>query len=174
LGKKKAAGCCPATFFKSWLPSVDNLRNFLLTPPTEMLSFFQNLRVWSLTHAMTRSVPCILKVNQALRFGRSIDQFVEVAPRTRGAQFRYPLTPNEKQERFSQFRKTIDEVEEIIASQDSALKAPFNGYKQRWEKQGRLALRLSQFLMPPTLRLAEFTLRIEQSTAKRGQYLYVQ
>jgi len=95
---------------------------------------------------MTRSVPCILKVNQALRFGRSIDQFVEVAPRTRGAQFRYPLTSNEKEERFSQFRKTIDEVEEIIASQDSALKAPFNGYKQRWEKQGRLALRLSQFL----------------------------
>jgi len=28
---------------KSWLPTLDNLRNFLLTP-TEMLSFFQILR----------------------------------------------------------------------------------------------------------------------------------
>ncbi len=25
------------------LPTLDNLRNFLLTPMTEMLSFFQNL-----------------------------------------------------------------------------------------------------------------------------------
>jgi hypothetical protein len=26
------------------IPTLDNLRNFLLTPITEMLSFFQNLR----------------------------------------------------------------------------------------------------------------------------------
>jgi hypothetical protein len=26
------------------LPTLDNLRNFLLTPPTEMLSFLQHVR----------------------------------------------------------------------------------------------------------------------------------
>ncbi|HEX6716544.1 MAG TPA: hypothetical protein VF088_05505 [Pyrinomonadaceae bacterium] len=29
---------------KNWLPTVDNLRNFLLTSTTDMLSFFQMLR----------------------------------------------------------------------------------------------------------------------------------
>jgi len=32
------------TFLKVVLPTVDNLRNFFLTPMTEMLSFCQNLR----------------------------------------------------------------------------------------------------------------------------------
>jgi hypothetical protein len=27
-----------------WLPTVDNLRNWFLTPMTEVLSFFQQLR----------------------------------------------------------------------------------------------------------------------------------
>lgn len=47
---------------------------------------------------------------------------------------------------FAEFRKTIDEVEEIIASQDSALKAPFNWYKQRWEKQRSIGLTLEAIL----------------------------
>ena len=29
---------------KPWLPTVDNLRNFFLTPMTEVLSFLQQLR----------------------------------------------------------------------------------------------------------------------------------
>ena len=35
----------PATFFKSWLPTVHNLRNFLLTATTEVRSFFQRRAV---------------------------------------------------------------------------------------------------------------------------------
>ncbi len=34
------AGCLPSLTF----PILDNLRNFLLTPTMEVLSFFQNLR----------------------------------------------------------------------------------------------------------------------------------
>jgi len=29
---------------KKWLPTLDNLRNFLLTPTAEMLNFFQQMR----------------------------------------------------------------------------------------------------------------------------------
>jgi hypothetical protein len=37
-----------AALFNSWLPTLDNLRNFLMTPMTEMLSFFQILQAqWS-------------------------------------------------------------------------------------------------------------------------------
>lgn len=31
IGKKKAAESLPAAFFKIWLPTLDNLRDFLLT-----------------------------------------------------------------------------------------------------------------------------------------------
>gem|GEM_PF-3462856 len=42
----------PAIFKKSMLPTLDNLRNFLLKPTTEMLSFFQILRAQQFgTHA---------------------------------------------------------------------------------------------------------------------------
>jgi len=44
LGKEKAAGVISIGLAESWLPTVDNLRNFLLTPTTEMLSFFKQLR----------------------------------------------------------------------------------------------------------------------------------
>jgi len=45
LEREKPPEFSPAAFFKSWLPTLDNLRNFLLTPPTEMLSFFQKWQV---------------------------------------------------------------------------------------------------------------------------------
>jgi hypothetical protein len=42
LGKEKAAGIAPAAFIKSWLPTLDNLRNFfLITPTAEIVSFLQ-------------------------------------------------------------------------------------------------------------------------------------
>jgi len=44
LAKRKAAGIASSGLLQSWLPTLDNLRNFLLTPMTEVLSFFQNLR----------------------------------------------------------------------------------------------------------------------------------
>jgi len=45
LGKeKRPPELFPAAFLESWLPTLDNLRNFLLTPTTEVLSFFQQLR----------------------------------------------------------------------------------------------------------------------------------
>lgn len=42
LAKKKAAGQIPATFVQIWLPTVDTLRNFFLTPP-EMFGGIQQL-----------------------------------------------------------------------------------------------------------------------------------
>jgi hypothetical protein len=40
--REKAAGIYfQRHFFKSLLPTLDNLRNFFLRLPTEMLSFFQ-------------------------------------------------------------------------------------------------------------------------------------
>ena len=45
LGKRKGRwNLSPTAFIKSWLPTLDNLRNFLLTPTTEALSFLQELR----------------------------------------------------------------------------------------------------------------------------------
>jgi DNA integrity scanning protein DisA with diadenylate cyclase activity len=43
---------------------------------------------------------------------------------------------------FVNFKKTIEEIEEILASYDASLKAPFNWYKQRWEKQRSIGLTL--------------------------------
>jgi hypothetical protein len=43
LAKEKAAGLTSAAF-KSWLPTVDNLRNLFLMPTPEMLSFLQQVR----------------------------------------------------------------------------------------------------------------------------------
>jgi hypothetical protein len=40
----KAAGMFPAAFINSWLPTLDNLRNFLLTTTSEVLSFLQQLQ----------------------------------------------------------------------------------------------------------------------------------
>jgi len=42
LQRKKAAGPIPATFF-NLLPTLDNLRNFLLTPTNEMLNSLQEI-----------------------------------------------------------------------------------------------------------------------------------
>jgi hypothetical protein len=42
--REKAAGADSSDLRPIWLPTLDNLRNFLLTAPTEVLSFFQNLR----------------------------------------------------------------------------------------------------------------------------------
>jgi hypothetical protein len=42
--RKKAAGATSSDLRPIWLPTVDNLRNFLLTPMTEMLSFCEPLR----------------------------------------------------------------------------------------------------------------------------------
>ena len=42
--RKKAAGNVSSGLRPIWLPSLDNLRNFLLTTTTEVLSFFQQLR----------------------------------------------------------------------------------------------------------------------------------
>jgi hypothetical protein len=39
--RKKAAGADSSDLRPIWLPTLDNLRNFLLTPTAEMLSFFQ-------------------------------------------------------------------------------------------------------------------------------------
>ena len=47
-----------AAFFNSWLPTVDNLRNFLLTPTTEVLSFLPNLAgavAWNTMHKSFKS-----------------------------------------------------------------------------------------------------------------------
>ena len=44
IGRRKAAELVPAAFVKSWLPTLNNLRNFLLTPTAEMLSFLQQVR----------------------------------------------------------------------------------------------------------------------------------
>src|ERR1051325_2243744 len=35
---------CPRVFLRHCIPTVDNLRNFFLTPTAEVLSFFQQLR----------------------------------------------------------------------------------------------------------------------------------
>jgi len=35
---------CSSSGSKSWFPTVDNLRNWFLTPMMEMLSFFQQQR----------------------------------------------------------------------------------------------------------------------------------
>jgi len=41
LGKeKRPPELVPAAFTKSWLPTLDNLRNLLLRPTTEILNFF--------------------------------------------------------------------------------------------------------------------------------------
>lgn len=40
----KAAGADSNGLQNLWLPTVDNLRNFFLTPTAEMLSFFQQVR----------------------------------------------------------------------------------------------------------------------------------
>src|ERR1041385_728551 len=45
------------------------------------------------------------------------------------------LDPDIVEQGFSHFRKKIEEVEEALAREDSTLKAPFNWYKQRAEKQ---------------------------------------
>jgi site-specific DNA recombinase len=42
--REKAAGADSSDLRPIWLPTLDNLRNFLLTPTTEVLSFFQQLR----------------------------------------------------------------------------------------------------------------------------------
>jgi len=42
--KRKAAEVIPATFEIRWQPIRDTLRNFFLSPPAEMLSFWQQLR----------------------------------------------------------------------------------------------------------------------------------
>jgi hypothetical protein len=42
--KTKKERCCRDFVEKLWLPTLDNLRNFLLIPTTEALSFFQNVR----------------------------------------------------------------------------------------------------------------------------------
>jgi hypothetical protein len=42
--RKKAAGADSSDLRPIWLPTLDNLRNFLLTANAEMLSFFQQLR----------------------------------------------------------------------------------------------------------------------------------
>jgi hypothetical protein len=44
LEKKKAAGDDSSGLRPVLLPTLDNLRNFLLTPMAEVLSFFQQLR----------------------------------------------------------------------------------------------------------------------------------
>jgi hypothetical protein len=43
LNATKGKASVTTDFLKKWLPTVDNLRNFLLTTTTEMLSFFQQL-----------------------------------------------------------------------------------------------------------------------------------
>jgi hypothetical protein len=42
--KAKAAGSNSGDLRPIWLPTVDTLRNFLLTPTMEMIGFFQILR----------------------------------------------------------------------------------------------------------------------------------
>jgi hypothetical protein len=39
--RKKGAGADSSDLRSVWLPTLDNLRNFFLTPTTEVLSFFQ-------------------------------------------------------------------------------------------------------------------------------------
>jgi hypothetical protein len=41
--EKKVAGATSSDLRPIWLPTLDNLRNFLLTLPAEMLSFVQQL-----------------------------------------------------------------------------------------------------------------------------------
>jgi hypothetical protein len=48
--RKKAAG-----LLKSCLPTLDNLRNFLLTPTAEMLSFFGQAEETRYSHRRSRS-----------------------------------------------------------------------------------------------------------------------
>jgi hypothetical protein len=42
--REKAAGADSSDLRPIWLPTLDNLRNFLLKPTTEVPSFFQQLR----------------------------------------------------------------------------------------------------------------------------------
>jgi len=44
LKKKGPPAFTPVAFVTSCLPTLDNLRNFFLTPTAEMLSFLQTVR----------------------------------------------------------------------------------------------------------------------------------